>query len=884
MQYAGFNTPTKKLVRKGPWAREALQVIFDLSHWTPQVNFAKNFDAFLDMLYGLAEGMHGRVGLVSQTRVIFLVFPENAIDFLETVWNRWQPKQDLSDPEAIKSLPTLRILVDQATLNHAALGRVYRDFATMQPDALENIIFLTASAREKLSKKSLIPSYSRVLPKLTKLLPAAYIPSASPIANSPLVAHATSAENGGRYLAETEKEFFGRSLEVESLRTYLKSGKVVVISAPGGTGKTRLALEVINQVKDRFKQGSATVDLTATTDGDSIPNILLASLGLTARVSMTSLESAIYALRGSDMLIFFDNCEQVQESVSFIIDQLHKACPNLCLTATTRIPLNVKGESEIRLDPLPVPPVGAVLDSNTFEIYPAAKLLDEKLRVYKPLFRVNSWNWNDFAAVCRQTEGNPLAIEIAASKIRHSHLRYLAFEATDGLEATSDQDSTSSEAPSTPVEDAFTYALDSLDPNARDALEDLAVLGSFFNEDIIRVPLMAHGIQKARVPRILSRWRNRALIAEIEVDGLIFYRLSTPLREYILAGLTEEEITASRDSQAEAIVKTVMSWREWWDDTPQADDYYRKWEPVLPLLEGALRSCIAAESRNANRVAMKIMPFYLRRGRYQEGLAIAKSLIAMHNHRKHPRQRVYPVLISINLLLTVGDLKLLRKFIDRAIALSKQVDLSDYALIVYNLLEPMIRVGWLDEAQRVSDEYLEKVASHKSIEGAGILTMIGHLNVELGRLDAAKAFFTQARILNARSGSAVNLCEIDSGLAFIAIQESRFEEAIDTALLGFKRAISIGNQDLFSVSVLSIAIASYRQGRKEEAGYALSYFEKILARTRGIIYPIFRERYRSIRVEIVTSLGQEGYAQICALNLSSEALIKKLQARKADSK
>lgn len=873
--------PTKKLIRKGPWAREALQVIFDLTHWAGQGLTSKTHADFRSFLFELAESLHGRVALESPTRVIFLIFPENGIEFLEQVWNQWQPKSDTSSPEApVAGGPTLRILVDQNSLNFALLKRIYRDISTFQPEALENIIFLTESAREKLSKKAIIPSFSRLHPKLTKIFPSAYIPTASPIANSPLVAHAISeSDKRGLYLAEIEKGFFGRSLEVASLQTYLKSGNVVVVTAPGGTGKTRLVLEVISQVRPRFDQGIATVDLTATSDPESIPNMLLAALGLSARVSMSPLESAIYALRGSSMLILFDNCEQVQEASSFILDQLHKSCPNLCIVATSRIPLNIKGESEIRLDPLPVPRTDSVFDSRSLEIFPAARLLAERITIYKPLFRVNSWNWSDFVTLCRQTKGNPLAIEVAASKVKHTSLRNLAIQAQEGLEDLPAEASGSVDSEATPVEDAFTYALESLDANARGALKDLAVLGSFFNEEIIRVPFTNHGIAKTRVSRILNRWKNRALLAEIEVDGVVFYRISTPLREFILSSLTEDEIEESRESQTEGLTKIVVVWKEWWDDSPEAETYYRKWEPVLPILERTLLSSIKAESKFANDVAVKIMPFYIRRGRYQEGLALAKSLMGMHNHRKHPQQRVYPILISINLLAIIGNAKSLRQYVDRALLLSRQVDLGAYSMIMYNVLEAMIRYAWFEDAQKEAELYLQKLEKGKVIEKTGIMTMLGHLNLELGNLDQSQKFFTRARLLNSHQGNVYNLCDIESGLAFIAVKESEWSKAIHIALLGLKRVLSLGNQDMFSILLLPVAIASFRLGHIEAAAEALAHFEKVLARTRGIVYPVYRERYRSIRLETVTALGQEGYAQICATNLSPEDLIKKLQAQ-----
>lgn len=207
----------------------------------------------------------------------------------------------------------------------------------------------------------------------------------------------------------------GRESESEALFQMLSSTEVrlVTLIGPPGVGKTRLSLHVAEQAASRFEDGAVFVDLMPVLDAGQVIPALAAALGVQETLDATVLENIKAALQHQTMLIVLDNFEQVLDAAPQLLPLLNIA-PNVKMLATSREPLRLRGEQEFPLAPLAVPneKYTSVLD------FPSVQLFLQRARSAQPGFTLTEEDASRVAEICRRLDGLPLAIELAAARIR----------------------------------------------------------------------------------------------------------------------------------------------------------------------------------------------------------------------------------------------------------------------------------------------------------------------------------------------------------------------------------------------------------------------------------------------------------------------------------
>jgi predicted ATPase/class 3 adenylate cyclase/Tfp pilus assembly protein PilF len=210
----------------------------------------------------------------------------------------------------------------------------------------------------------------------------------------------------------------GREREQRELEAMLRESpaRIVTLTGPGGTGKTRLSLEVGHQIHDHFPDGSFFVDLASISDPALVMPTIAHTLGIREGGDRSPFDNLRDYLAGRETLLILDNLEQIID-IAPAVAQLLAAAPKIKLLATSRIPLQVRGEQEYPLDTLPVP---AADRSSLDELAEneAVKLFVQRAREARPAFELTPNNAAAIAAICRRLDGLPLAIEIAAARTR----------------------------------------------------------------------------------------------------------------------------------------------------------------------------------------------------------------------------------------------------------------------------------------------------------------------------------------------------------------------------------------------------------------------------------------------------------------------------------
>jgi non-specific serine/threonine protein kinase len=226
--------------------------------------------------------------------------------------------------------------------------------------------------------------------------------------------------------------FVGRGPELARTRELLRGSRLVTITGPGGVGKTRLAVHAAAEAAGGYRDGAHLIDLSAVRAPGLLVHDIVAGLpqseaGAGDAAPGTPLDQLIAFLRDRELLLILDTCEHVIDAVSALADVIGREAAGVTVLVTSRQPLDVGGEALLELSPLPVPDA----DSATAGRADAVELFAQRAAAAVPGFSVTGENLADVITVCERLDGIPLAIELAAIRLRALPLREMA-ERIDG--------------------------------------------------------------------------------------------------------------------------------------------------------------------------------------------------------------------------------------------------------------------------------------------------------------------------------------------------------------------------------------------------------------------------------------------------------------------
>jgi non-specific serine/threonine protein kinase len=415
--------------------------------------------------------------------------------------------------------------------------------------------------------------------------------------------------------------FVGRQREIDDIQQLLAGNRLVTLTGAGGCGKTRLGLAVAAGLADRFPDGVWTVDLAPLSEPTLVTQTVAAVLDVREGQSGPLIEVLSGYLRRRHVLLLLDNCEHLIGPCASLVETLLRAAPKLHIVATSREALGVDGEVMWRVPSLSLPDLGQPLALDTVSQCEAVRLLIERARLVQPAFALTQPNAGMLVDICRRLDGIPLAIELAAAKLKVLSVEQIHARLEDRFRLLTGGSRTALARQRT-LEAAMSWSYELLSDTERRLLCRLSTFPGGWTLEAAEEICTGNGIAKADIVDLLSHLADKSLVIVEDLPaGERRYRFLETVRQYGRERLVESGETESlRDQHAAFFLQLVRRAEPQLRANNQVT-WLRRLHLEHENLRSALEWCLAAPKHRLDAVelASAIWWFWLKRGHLSEG-------------------------------------------------------------------------------------------------------------------------------------------------------------------------------------------------------------------------------------------------------------------------
>jgi predicted ATPase/class 3 adenylate cyclase len=477
--------------------------------------------------------------------------------------------------------------------------------------------------------------------------------------------------------------FIGREEDVARVRDLLRSNRLVTLTGPGGTGKTRLSLQVAGEEADALPDGAFFAALAPIRE----PELVLPSIAKVIGVADPGpkpIERVAEHLAGKRVLLVLDNLEQVVEAAADVGELLQRTT-GLTILATSRSALRVYGEQEYPVPPLPMPDPRDLPSDRTIARYPAAALFRERARRVKPDFEITDENAPAVAEICWRLDGLPLAIELAAARIRILSPQAMVERLSSRLDLGSGG-SRDLPARQQTLRGAIAWSYDILDEAERRFFSAFSVFSRGADLEAVEAVL---GGDAGDVIEALGALVDKSLLRQEELpDGTPRFRMLETIREFAeerLAERPEDHAALQRRHAEHFLQRAEDTARRVFSDDQKAvlDSAEREHDNLRAALSWATA---AGEAVLALRLVTASWRMWQMRGFLVEGEERARRVLEMPGLDQHPTELAAALEAAGGLAYWQGEMDVAEERYARALAIQRGVgDDAAVANAIYNL-------------------------------------------------------------------------------------------------------------------------------------------------------------------------------------------------------
>lgn len=338
-------------------------------------------------------------------------------------------------------------------------------------------------------------------------------------------------------LPRDRTRFIGRNQELKDCVHLLENSRLLTLAGLGGCGKTRLAIKVAEKLTGRFSAGVWFVDLAPLTEASRVVNVVAQVIGLREEAGKDLQEVITSHISDKKLLIVVDNCEHLLSSCAEFVDGLLNSCAEVCIIATSREALNVQGERVLHLPPLGIPDTKANFNLERVRAADAIQLFLDRAQIARPSFELTTQNAASVAEVCRRLDGIPLAIELAAARIKILSIEQILTKLDDRFKLLSSAGRTMLPRHQT-LRAVIEWSYDQLAPEEQRLLRALSVFAGGWT--LVLAATVVSGLDEFEILELHSQLVDKSIVVVSDHQGASRYSLLETVRQFLLEQLKEK--------------------------------------------------------------------------------------------------------------------------------------------------------------------------------------------------------------------------------------------------------------------------------------------------------------------------------------------------------
>jgi len=484
--------------------------------------------------------------------------------------------------------------------------------------------------------------------------------------------------------------FIGRDDQVREAKQLLARSRLLTLTGPGGTGKTRLSLQIAAEVLDQFADGVYFVPLASVQDPELVPSAIAQALAISITGSRRPIDALLDHLRDRRLLLVLDNFEQLLPA-AHVTTELLEASPGLRVLVSSRAVLRLYGEQEFPVPPLALPDLKALPNLSTLSQFEAVRLFIERAVAVKPDFRATNENAPAIAGIGERVDGLPLAIELAAARVKLFSPQALLARLEKSLSALG---SGARDLPGRQqtLRGAIQWSYDLLNEGERRLLARFSVFARGAGLEHVEAVCGPADDVGGDVVDGLDQLADQSLLRRLpDFEEPRFLMLQT-IRDFAAERLEQSgEAAAVKDRHLQAFISLAKQAqphmfghqrKEWLDRLEIEQDNFRA------ALDWAITS---DKTDSALVLSSSLWRFWQMRGHIDEGRSRVAQALALPGSRDHPSERLLALEAAGGLAYWRADMESAQRFYDECLELTRTTgDKQALANALYNAAFPNV--------------------------------------------------------------------------------------------------------------------------------------------------------------------------------------------------
>jgi predicted ATPase/DNA-binding CsgD family transcriptional regulator len=620
--------------------------------------------------------------------------------------------------------------------------------------------------------------------------------------------------------------FVGRDRQRQELSALLASGRLLTLTGTGGSGKTRLAVQVGSDIADRYSGGVWFVDVMKLEEPSALVPAVASSVGSREKPGRNVLESLTATLRSSSRLLLMDGCEHLVDSCAQLTNTLLGACPELAILTTSQEPLGIPGEGIYRVPALSLPPPGSsdevLLESE------AVQLFIQRARLVRPDLQLTSRHLGSIGQICNRLDGLPLAIELAAARTRMMPVGEILRRLEDRFALLKGASRVAIARHQT-LAATVRWSHDHLSEQEKILFRRLSVFAGSFTQDAAEAVCSGSSLDRAAIPDLIERLADKSLLVPEEGrDGSARYRLLETLRQYGQERLVEAGEADTRALHARYFLAIAEAADRLLREGGNQAEALARIEGQHDELRLALAWSLGAEPPLAVRTAVAMSKFWLYQSHFSEGRRFLEGVLP--HAEAGSTSRLVVLLELAGIIVHLGEARTAAMYVEEALQLA--TDLGDDQLLVQ-----VLQIRGFAAAEggdlvrcRASYERILAMAPAAKTQIAGALNNLAVTEYSEGNHERAAALIRGAIEGFAAIPAHLGLCQALDTAVRIDFARGDIDRAWKCALEALGMSFSLGHlmvvaTILDGVAMLLIAESAAHQGLRV-AGAAAALRER----------------------------------------------------------